>query len=207
MELQVEELLEKIKADGVNVAKKEAEKIIAEANEKARTIVAAAESKAKAIEKSAEERVNAREKAANIALQYAARDTMLALRKKVQILMEEAVKADSRQVLDASSLSRYLPELLMAMAKDNQGDISIFISPQTLASVDAGLAGRLAAELRRGVEFKPFDGLDAGFRISFGDDTVQYDFSAEAVAEVLSRRVDAHLADCLKAAASALKSE
>jgi V/A-type H+-transporting ATPase subunit E len=207
MELQVEELLEKIKADGVEVAKREAERIVAEANEKARGIVAAAESQAREIEKSAEERLKAREKASDVALQYAARDTMLALRKKVQVFLEEAIKADTRQVLDAASLGRYLPELLLAMAKDNEGDISIFVSPKTLSAIDAGLAGRLAAELGRGVEFKPFDGLDAGFRVSFKDDTVQYDFSAAAVAEILSRRVDAHLAECLKTAASALVSK
>jgi len=205
MELQVQELLAKIKADGVDVARQEADKIIADAKNQAAAIVDAAKNQAKEIEKAAEERIDAREKTFDLTLVQASRDTMLALRKKVEVFMEEAIKSDSTQVFDASMLGRYLPELLKAMVKDNDGDISVFVSRETLAVLDGALAGRLAAELGRGVEFKPFDGIDAGFRVGFRDGTVQYDFSSQAIAEILSHRVDAHLAECLKTAAASLE--
>lgn len=205
MELQVQELLAKIKADGVDVARQEADKIIADAKNQAAVIVAAAENHAKEIEKAAEDRIASQEKAFDLTLEQASRDTMLSLRKKVEVFMAEAIKADSNQVFDASLLGKYLPELLKAMAKDNDGDISVFVSRETLAALDGALAARLAAELGRGVEFKPFDGIDAGFRVGFNDGTVQYDFSSRAVAEVLAYRVDKRLAECLKIAAASIE--
>ncbi|MCE5255261.1 MAG: hypothetical protein LLF89_00275 [Spirochaetaceae bacterium] len=207
MELQVQELLEKIKAEGVDVAKEEANSILSDAREQAKGIVAAAESRAMEIEKAAEEKIDAREKASDLALTHASRDTLLSLRKKVQSFMQEAAKSDSDEVFNASFLGKVLPELLQAMVKDNAGDISVLVSKTTLSSLDGALAKRLASELKRGVEFKPFEGIDAGFRVGFNGSNVQYDFSADAVAALLSDRVDAHLAECLKLAAASIENE
>ncbi|MCX7026852.1 MAG: hypothetical protein NT061_05040 [Spirochaetes bacterium] len=205
MELQVQELLERIRADGVNVAKVEASAIKARAEEEARALVANAEIRAKAREAEAEARIATMEKAAEMTLSQASRDAILSLRQKVQAFMEEVVRAEASQVFDAAFLASNLPELLKAMGSEGKGDLTVLLSEKSLKSLDAALAGRLARELGRGVEFKPFAGLDAGFRIAFSGSAVQYDFSAQALASILSARMGENLASSLKIAAKKLE--
>ena len=63
MELQVQELLEKIKSEGMDVARAEAEKIVAHAEGKAKAIVGEAEKHAAELEAQAGSRIEAMEKA------------------------------------------------------------------------------------------------------------------------------------------------
>jgi len=199
MELQVQELLDRIKAEGVDEARAEAERIIADAEEKALAIASDAEKNASELETGAKARIEAMEKASRLALVQASRDTILALRGKVQDFMRAAILATSSDVMDAAFIAGLLPELLKSIAKETEGDLSILLPAETLKSLDSALANRLSRELGRGVQFKPFDGIDAGFRIAVEASSVQYDFSAESVAEILASRVNARLAECVKA--------
>ncbi|HWR11252.1 MAG TPA: V-type ATP synthase subunit E [Rectinemataceae bacterium] len=199
MELQVQELLKRIKDEGVDEARAEAERIVAEADLKAKAIVVKAEKSAFELEAGAATRIEAMEKASKLALVQASRDTILALREKVQGFMRDAIVATSAEVLDAAFIEKVLPDLLKSMVKETQGDLVILLPPATLKSLASAFANRLAKELGKGVQFKPFDGIDAGFRIAVEASSVQYDFSAESVAEILASRVNARLAECVKA--------
>ncbi len=199
MELQVQELLDRIKSEGVDAARVEAARIVGEAEEKAKDIRLAAEKKAAELEKSAQIRVEAMEKASRLALLQASRDSILALRQKVQIFMQEAILASSSEVLDSAFIAQVLPELLSSLAKGAEGKLSVLVSPKVLASMDSALANRLSRELGRAVEFKPFAGIDAGFRIAVEGSAAHYDFSAASVAEILASRVNDRLAECVKA--------
>ena len=55
-----------------------------------------------------------------------------------------------------------------------------------------------------GVSFKPYDAIDAGFRVALSGSSVQYDFSAESIAQMLSVRVNKLLSQYLKEAAGSL---
>lgn len=199
MELQVQELLDRIKSDGVDVARAEAAKIVAAAEDRAVALQSSAEKKIAEMERSAESRIEAMEKASRLALLQASRDTILGLRQKVQAFMQEAVLASTSEVLDSSFIAKILPELLVSMAKGSDGKLSILVSPKVLASMDSALANRLSKEMGKGVEFKPFAGIDAGFRIAMEGSTAQYDFSAASIADILASRVNERLAECVKA--------
>jgi len=199
MELQVQELLERIKSEGVDTARAEASRIIASAEEKAKAIIGEAEKSAAELESGAKIRIEAMEKASSLALVQASRDTILALREKVQTFMREAIVATSSEVLDEAFIGEILPEILIAMAKETKGDITVLLPFEVLAALDSALANRLSRELGRGVQFKPFNSVDAGFRISMENSAAHYDFSAESVAEILASRVNARLGECVKA--------
>jgi len=199
MELQVQELLERIKSEGVDTARAEASRIIASAEEKAKAIIGEAEKSAAELESGAKIRIEAMEKASSLALVQASRDTILALREKVQTFMREAIVATSSEVLDEAFIGEILPEILIAMAKETKGDITVLLPFEVLAALDSALANRLSRELGRGVQFKPFNSVDAGFRISMENSAAHDDFSAESVAEILASRVNARLGECVKA--------
>lgn len=199
MELQVQELLERIKSEGVDAARTEADRIIAGADEKAKAIIGEAEKNAVEFEAGAVARIEAMEKASKLALIQASRDTILALREKVQSFMSDAILATTSEVLDAAFIGKILPELLFSMAKQTEGDITVLLPPKTIASIDDALANRLSVELGKGVQFKPFNSIDAGFRVAVKASAAHYDFSAESIAEILASRVNERLAECVKA--------
>lgn len=199
MEIQVQELLERIKSEGVNTAKAESDKIVASAEKKAKAIIGDAEKRASELEAAAHARIDAMEKASRLALIQASRDTILALRGKIQVFMREAILATTSELLDAKFISDMLPGLLASMAGETKGDLTILLPPKTLASLDNALANRLASELKRGVKFMPFDGIDAGFRIAVEGSAARYDFSAESISDILASRVNEKLAECVKA--------
>jgi len=198
MELQVQELLERIKSEGVDAARAEADRIVANAEEKAESIVKGAERSAVELEAGAKSRIDAMEKASRLALIQASRDTVLALRGKVQNFMSNAILASTSEVLSAEYLSKILPELLKEMVKDTSGDIQVLLPGKTIDSLDGALANRLSRELGKGITFKPFEGIDSGFRISMDGSSAHYDFSAEAVSEILASRVNARLGEYVK---------
>ncbi len=198
MELQVQELLERIKTEGVDAARAEADRIVAAAEERAESIVNEAVRNAAELEKDAKARIESMEKASKLALVQASRDTILALRGRVQRFMSDAVLASTSEVLSAEYLSKILPDLLKEMARDVSGDIQILLPTKIVASLDSALANRLSRDIGKGVTFLPFEGLDAGFRVAMNGSSAQYDFSSESVAEILASRVNARLAECVK---------
>ncbi|HEY9054157.1 MAG TPA: hypothetical protein VIO60_04995 [Rectinemataceae bacterium] len=198
MELQVKELLDRIQSEGVQAAEKRAHDIIAQAEERARAIMAEAEAKAAAAESQAKERIEQAERASRLALQQASRDTILALRQRVEAFLNAALVSSTKEALDAGFISRILPGILGAMASSSSTDLSVLLPPAILQAFDDGLAARLSKELGKKVVFKPFAGLDAGFRVASEGSAAQVDFSAEAVAELLGSRVNARLAECLR---------
>ena len=199
MELQVQELLERIKSEGVDAARTEADRIVSTAEGKAKAILGEAEKNAAGFEAVAKARVEAMEKASRLALVQASRDTILALREKVQSFMRDAIHSTVSDVMDSAFMGKILPELLISMARETQGDLTVLLPPKTLEALDGALANRLAKELGRGVQFKPFGGVDAGFRVAVENSAAHYDFSAESVAAILASRVNARLAECVMA--------
>ncbi len=118
---------------------------------------------------------------------------------KSPALHAKAIVATSSEVLDEAFISKILPEILIAMTKETKGDITVLRPFEVLMALDSALANRLSRELGRGVQFKPFNSVDAGFRISIENSAAHYDFSAESVAEILASRVNARLGECVKA--------
>jgi len=195
MELQVQELLERIKSEGIDSAKAEAGRIIAEAEAKAAAMLEDAEKAASESEEAARLRIQNMENASRVALVQASRDTLLALKVSVQNFFDNLIVASIAEAFDANFVQKILPEILKEMAKNLQGDIVVSVPEKIHASLDQALAARMAKELSKGVEFKVFPGIDAGFRISEKTSTVQYDFSAEAVAAIISARLNARLSE------------
>ncbi|MDD3981724.1 MAG: hypothetical protein PHT55_05945 [Spirochaetales bacterium] len=200
MELQVQELLERIKTEGVDKARKEAQAILDEARAKAESIIASAEARAAELDAATKLKIEAQENASRLALVQASRDSILALREKVERFMREAIKQSTDELFSSSFLEKILPEILTLMANGTEKDLSVLLPEKSLKSLDSSLAARLSAELGKKVLFKPFNAVDAGFYISVEGSSLRYDFSAEAVAEILSSRVNARLGECVKAA-------
>ncbi|MDR0601097.1 MAG: V-type ATP synthase subunit E [Treponema sp.] len=202
MDIQLQELIDKIKRDGIESASQEAARLTSEAEAEAKRIVDLAKKEAEAIVSGAKTDAERFEKAGTAALEQASRNLILAFRGEIQTLLDRIVSRETAASYGEDVLKAVLPDLVKSWAGNpGSGAFDLILPEAELGRLQSYLTGKLAAELGRGIELKSDRNLAAGFRIANKDGSAYYDFSAEAVAELLSAYLNPRLAGILKNAA------
>jgi len=200
MDIRVQELLEKIKREGIESAEAEGRKILAEAKAKGDATIAAAEKEAKAIVSRASADAERATESGRAALAQASRDLVLAFRGEIEKVLSGLVKAEVDASFDAETIKKALPAILEAWSKDGRDDLSVLLPAKDLKSLEAFFKDKLGAALKKGVELKPHSDAKTGFKIVEKGGAAYYDFSAQAVAEMLGSYLNARLASIVVAA-------
>ncbi|MFQ3547207.1 MAG: V-type ATP synthase subunit E, partial [Termitinemataceae bacterium] len=197
MDIQLQELIDKIKKDGVESASAQAEKILQEARKEAEKIVETAKREAETIISKAKMDAERSEKAGIAAIEQAARNLILSFQSEIQKLLDAVVNRELTAAIDDATLKQVVPEVLTAWA-NKEGDSLVVLLPQdSLARLESYFTKALAKELQKGVELKSDRNLVSGFRITNKDGSAYYDFSAEAVAELMSAYLNPRLGEVL----------
>lgn len=194
MDSRVQEILEKIKREAVDEARAESDRLLAEAESRRQEILANAEKEARAITDKARQEARRSEEAGRAALQQAARDLIRAFRGEVENVLEKMVRGETQAVYDEEMLKQVIPLVLTAWAAKDGRDLTLLVPEDQIKSLETWAAVNLRKTLSGGVELKPLKGLKAGFRIMEKDGAAYYDFSAEAVAEMLAGYLNNHMA-------------
>lgn len=201
MEAQLQELIDKIKKEGVETGEQEAERIVAEAKQKADSIISDAEKKAKSMVEQAQRDVQQREQAGTEALQQASRDLLIALEKKISAVFDEVVRKNVEETMSGSSLESIIITLVSEWVKNNSADIAVLLPEGEQKKLEQNLRGKLKEEFKKGVEIKVSDSVKSGFLIGEKDGSSYYNFSAAGVAEIISEFVNPKLAETVRRAA------
>ncbi|MDR3201447.1 MAG: V-type ATP synthase subunit E [Spirochaetales bacterium] len=199
MDIQLHELIEKIKKDGIQSASEEASKLKSQAEAEAKRIVEAAKKEADDITARAKTDAERTEKAGIAAVGQASRNLVLDFKSKIQGLLDAIVAKDAAAAYDENTLKSLLPEIVKNWAAKGD-DLALILPEADLKKLEGSLKEKLSAELKKGIELKGDRGLEAGFRIANKDGSAYYDFSAESVAELLSAYLNPRLAETLKSA-------
>ena len=208
MDVQLQELIDKIKRDGVASAETAAQKIISDAEAKAATIVKEAEEKADGILKSAKAETERMEKASEDAITQAGRNLIISFRDGINKELSALVTAETEKALDKDVLKKLVPETVKAWAENpDASDISVLLSPKDLKALDAGLRTALKAQISKGLEIKADATLSSGFRIGMKNGSAFYDFSADEVAALFSAYLNPRTAQLMKNAAEGIPPE
>jgi V/A-type H+-transporting ATPase subunit E len=203
MEIQLQELIDKIKRDGIESASEEASHLKSQAEEDAQRIVAAARKEAEGILAKAKADAERTEKAGIAAVGQASRNVVLAFKTEIQGILDKIVARETASSLDDGTLKSILPDLLKGWAGGKDA-LDLILSEAQLKKLVSFFNDKLAAELKHGLEIKAGRNLAAGFRIANKDGSAYYDFSAESVAELLSAYLNPRLAETLKESAKGL---
>ena len=198
MDIQVQELIDKIKKDGIETASEEAARIKREAEAEARQIVETAKKEAEGIIARGKQDAERSEKAGIAALEQASRNLVLAFKGEIQSLLDKLIEAQVGASYGEDTLKAALPDLLKAWAAKGTDNLALILPESQLSRLQGFFSDKLTGELWKGVELKSSRKLSAGFRISNKDGSVYYDFSAESVAELLSAYLNPKLAEILK---------
>lgn len=206
MDVQLQELIDKIKKDGVGAAEASAQAIIADAEKRAEAIVAEAERKALENEKKAKAEAERLEKASIDAIKQAARNTILSFRDGINAELSALIQAETAKSYDDKLLKTLIPEVVKEWVKNpDAASISVLLSEKDTAALSSSLTAALKSEIAKGLEIKADSSLDAGFRISTKDGAAYYDFSSESVAALFSAYLNPKTAQIMKDAAGGIQ--
>lgn len=202
MDVQLQELIDKIKKDGVVTAEAEAAKIVEASEKKAEGIIADAQAKAAEIIKNAKAETERMEKASEEAIIQAGRNMLLSFKDSLIGELDGLIKAETEKAESKEVLTKLIPETVKAWAKNaDASELSVLLSEKDLKTLESALTSELKAEVSKGLEIKPDKTLSAGFRIGVKKGAAYYDYSADSLAEMFAAYLNPKVAALLKTAA------
>lgn len=205
MDVQLQELIDKIKKDGVASAELNAQRIIAEAEKNAASIVSAAEAKADNIVKTAKVEAERMEKTSEDAIAQAGRNLIISFRDGINKELSALVNAEVSKVYDKDLLKKLIPETVKAWASNTEAqDLSVLLNPKDLKALEDNFKTSLKSYISKGLTIKSDASISSGFRIGAKDGSAFYDFSAEEVANLFSAYLNPKTTEIMKKAAASI---
>ena len=200
----VDELIAKLREEGVSAGREEADRILAEARAEAALVLDKANSEARTRLESARKESDAYRAAGEEALKTAMRDTVLDMKASLMKQFSQDVKRlVSHQLKDPDVLRQMILEVAGRM-RDGAGadddDAMDVILPESAIGLEElrndpaelekgeltkfvfGLTGEM---LRDGVSFSRSDEVGGGIRVQVKDKDITFDLTEEAVATLL----------------------
>jgi len=197
----VQNLVDRIRDQGVLAATEKANKIIRDAEAKSAKMLADAKLEVERLRENARIEIEATQAAALEALKLSARDTVLQLKSKVSSAFEVFVQ---RLVTSATRDEKFIKSIVLVLAghvqKDLIGDkeIEILISESILTGqsneklLERGkqtILGLSSEMLREGVELIPSSEIEGGASVRLVKDKLEIDLSDKAISKLLFQRI------------------
>lgn len=202
MDFQLQELIDKIKKDGVSSAEAAAAQITADAEKKAASIVEEAQKKSDDMIKNARAEIARLEKASEDAVTQACRNMLITFRDSLIAELDSLIQSESAKAYSSDLMKTLIPETVKAWSKNaDASELSVILSEKDLKSLENELKAALKAEIAKGLEIKPDSALSAGFRIGVNNGAAFYDYSAESVADLFSAYLNPRVAAIMKESA------
>ena len=201
MEIHLQELLDKIKKDGVEVAEGEAKAIVDSAKAEAEKIISDAKAKAEKIISDAKAENEKIVRSGEDAITQAGRNLLISFRQSVATELSTVVGEKVKAVYSSDALAETIAKVVENWSKNpNTDNLSVILNSGDLEKFEATLLSALKSKMLDGVTLKPNDNFDGGFRIAVNNGAAYYDYSAEAVTEMLSNYLSPKVTELLKKA-------
>ena len=201
MEVQLQELIDQIKKDGVEAAETEAEAIVKAAKENAEQIIADAQAQADKILAGAKSETERMTKSSEDAIRQAGRNLLISFRESVTRELNAIVGENVTAVYSSDALASLIVSIIENWAnKPEAEDIAVILNAQDLNKLEETLLKALKEKMLKGITLKANDNFDGGFRIAVNNGSAYYDYSAEAVVDMLSNYLSPKVTELLKEA-------
>ena len=201
MEVQLQELIEQIKKDGVATAEAEAKAIVEAAKSDARKIIADAQAQADKILAGAKTETERMTKSSEDAIRQAGRNLLISFRESVTRELKTIVGENVSAVYSSDAFAEMIVSIVKSWANNSDAeDIAVILNTQDLNKLEETLLAALKEKVLKGITLKANDNFDGGFRIAVNNGSAYYDYSAEAVVEMLSNYLSPKVTELLKEA-------
>ena len=201
MEIQLQELIDQIKKDGVDAAEAQAAAILETAEAEAAKIIAEANAQADKLMADAKNENERTVKSAEDAIRQAGRNLLISFRESVTKELKAIIGENVSSVYSDNSLSQLIIRTVEGWTmKPDADELSVILSSNDLEKLEETLLAELKAKMLTGVTLKANDNVDGGFRIAVNGDGAYYDYSKEAVTDMLSSYLSPKITALLKEA-------
>lgn len=196
MAQQVQELIDKIKSEGVQAAEQKAKEIESQAQQQAQKIVADAQREAKRLLEEATQEIQKKQESSQVALKHAARDTLLSLRKEIGNTLTKIITLKVSETLSADELGKVIVSIAQKAVEGGLADsgIEISLNDRDLKKLKEGFLVQLKKEVKKPIQLKAAEEIGRGFTISFDEGKSCFDFTDASLAEYLGAYLNEQVA-------------
>lgn len=201
MEIQLQELIGQIKKDGVEAAETQAQAIIESAKAEAEKIIADAKAEAERMIADAKSENARTVKSGEDAIRQAGRNLLISFRESVARELKAIVGNNVNAVYSSDAFAKLIVSSVESWTgKPEAEDISVILNSSDLAKLEEAILSELKTKMLGGVTLKANDNFDGGFRIAVNNGSAYYDYSAQAVTDMLSNYLSPKVTALLKEA-------
>lgn len=193
MEIQLKELIDTIKEEGFKSAQLDGQEIVEKAKEEAALIVSNAKQEASLLLQEAKAQIAKDQSSSNAAILQASRDVILNLKKQIESLLDTVIQTQVSSNFSGDTLKEAIVAVVKGIASD-VNDLTLLVNEKQLSNIESSLRSALNEEFKKGLELRPIDSINCGFRVSLKNGTAFYDFSDKEITSVLSGFLNKKLA-------------
>ena len=196
MDVRLEDLIAKIKQEGVDAAQKQADDIVVRAKRQAQELIEEANKEARQIAQKAKNEAARFEQTAQNAVQQAARDTTLTVKEEIKKIFERILKQKVDEKLSLDTLKDIIVSFAQNIAKGKA--IDVLVSPDNQKQLNNMITKEIKGELKKGITIKPDPRIKKGIRVGIEGDEAYYDITDEGISEFLKQFLSPQLSKLIK---------
>ncbi|MEW6754315.1 MAG: hypothetical protein AB1505_25525 [Candidatus Latescibacterota bacterium] len=183
MEVKLDNLIEKIRKEGIEEAQQTSEQVVARAKQEAQAILAEARREAERIVEEARRQAAQAEANGRLALQQAARDAELLLKQRIDALFCRVFGKKVAGVMGPE----FLKDLILRLTQEwgRGGELEVAVGPGDREKLEQLLFAGLREEMKATISLTVSNRVASGFRIGMRGEDAYYDFTDETIALVL----------------------
>ena len=201
MEIQLKELIDQIKKYGVEAAETEADAILKNANEQAEKIIAEAKAEAEKILLNAKTENERMVKSSEDAIRQAGRNLLISFRESVARELNVILSENVDAVFSKENFAELIVKVIEGWSGNPEADgLQVILNSDDLNLLENAVLSKIKEKMLGGITLKANDNFDGGFRIAMGDNGAYYDYSTEAVVDMLSNYLSPKVTELLKEA-------
>ena len=157
MTQQVQELINKIKSEGVQAADQKAKEIEAAAKKKADEIIHEASREGSKVILEAQKEAKRLKETTQMALQQSSRDTLLSVKKEISGILHKIIVAHVGDALSPETLAKILETLVEKFAERESSsvDIRLALNAHDLKVLKEGYLAKLQKNLKQPLKLNP----------------------------------------------------
>ncbi len=192
---ELQNLLDKIYAEGVQKANADAEKIISAAKEEAKSIVAGAKLEADDIRARAQESAASLQQRAESAVRQASRDILLQLKAELEKRLRAAVSGAAKEALTPQLMAQIISDFAKA---GPDAEISVLCPERDVEALQTALYSSLGRSFAKQPKVFADASIEGGMEVSLRDGEFFFDFTVPAVTELVGELVGERIAALLE---------
>lgn len=198
MDVKIENIIEKIKNDGVMEARKTSDQIIKKAEEEAGRILSKAKKEAEELRERAESEAAQFVSSSKEALRQASRDVVLKVREQLIRFCDSVFNQQISNILTPEGLNDIIGRIIEVWAVEKDQAIEIIVNERDRKAVTELVLSEVKNKAKKQITIKAGHSIDKGFRIGIKGESGYYDFSDASIVESLKELVNPVLASIIE---------